>query len=278
LATGFRVLATALFVLLGGYGLALASQPLCLECHPAHYRQEGSCTFCHQGRADTRRKEIAHDRIIAGRFAAFTRAGSSVVEEGRKTVEKTACRRCHIVGGKGNRYAANLDWAPRNATAEELFAAIREPALFMPDFHFSAQKTVALVNTIYAAARTVDSATGDVPVKVHFVDPDTESESTFEKKCGSCHRLLTAHLGGLGVADVGPNLSGLLTAFYPATYPDKKAWTVRGLEDWLKNPRKLRQKAQMIPVPLKRDEWQDLEGTFLDAPVPSSAAAPVAAH
>lgn len=220
--------------------------------------------------------DIAHDRLIAARFAAFTLEGSPLLEQGRTLMDRAACRRCHVSAKKGNGLAANLDWSPRNATPEELFLAIREPALFMPDFHFEDRQLVALVNTILAGSRDAGMPVEEVPVQVHFEEAEGP-ESLFHKSCGSCHRMLTGRQGGLGVGHIGPDLSGLFTDFYPKSYPDEKAWTVQGLEKWLKNPRQVVNNARMAPVLLKTDEWQRLQIDIHDReqgePAPSDGTA-----
>ena len=83
--------------------------------------------------------------------------------------------------------------------------------------------------------------------------------------------MLTQHKGGLGDGYLAPNLSGLLTEFYPLTYVEKKNWTLKGLQDWLKNPRKLLNNAGMLPVPLEITEWQRLQEEFLGEGVQSKA-------
>jgi len=268
LGTGFRIITITCWLILGCCGLIHAEEQACLECHPGHYSESGSCTDCHLGRADTIRKEIAHDRILTARFSAFTLPDSPVVKRGKKLMEQMACRRCHISGGKGNKYAANLDWSPQNSTAEELLNAVREPALFMPDFHFSEAQVVQLVNVIYANSRETGQPEEEIPVLIHFEAPQPGEKSVFEKECGSCHRMLTKHKGGLGGSYMGPNLSGLLTEFYPKTYPEEKAWTVQRLKDWLTNPRKPLKNARMAPVNLNDKDWQQLQVGFIDGEPP----------
>lgn len=265
MGTGLRCLICAVCLVLLGCGYGLAEEQMCLTCHPIHYEENGSCTDCHLGRADTRRKEIAHYRMLAARFSAFTLANSPGLERGKKLLEKAACRRCHVSGGKGNQFAANLDWSLHNATAEELFVAIKEPAIFMPDFRFSDRQIVELINAIYGDSRKAMIPEEEVPILVHFEDLRVVNKSVFEEKCGACHRMLTKHRGGLGTGDIGPNLSGMLTEFYPQTHPEKKIWSIREIEDWLKNPRKTMKNATMAPVSLSEEEWLKLQrGVFAE--------------
>lgn len=247
-----------------GASPALSAESGCLKCHPIHYRTKGSCVDCHQGRPDTYRKEIAHHRMIAARFAAFTLESNPVLERGNRLLEEAACRRCHVTGGKGNALAADLDRSLRNAVPEELYRAIDEPALFMPDFRFTDLQLVALVNAIQAEGRKVPTSTGEVPLIIHFEDPGQEDEFIFQKECGACHRALTKQRGGLGTGEVGPNLSGLLSEYYLKNFPEGKAWTIKGLDDWLKNPRKLLKNSRMQPVKLNEQDWRRLQQELLD--------------
>lgn len=64
--------------------------------------------------------------------------------------------------------------------------------------------------------------------------------------------------GGLGIGTSAPNLSGLLSSHYPASFEAGKRWDAERLKRWLKNPRAIRPQTQMRPVTLKPDEWQEL--------------------
>ncbi len=90
---------------------------------------------------------------------------------------------------------------------------------------------------------------------MQFAGDGSRAPSTFEDKCGGCHRLLTS-LGPRGFGRRAPNLSGLFTSFYPTTAPGKRAWCEEVLTDWVKNPRALRPAAVMPPVPLSETELQ----------------------
>ena len=117
-----------------------------------------------------------------------------------------------------------------------------------------------LVNTIQAEGDKRPPPKEEIPLKIHFEDLEGDQDSVFEKHCGGCHQLMTQIRGGLGHGKVAPNLSGLLSEFYPKNYPDQKekAWTPKGLEAWLQNPRKLKGNTNMPPVKLKKEEMQKL--------------------
>ncbi len=76
--------------------------------------------------------------------------------------------------------------------------------------------------------------------------------------------MLTNRKGGLGMGHIGPNLSGLLTPFYPRTFRDESRWTVARLKDWVENPRKFRKITTMQPVALQEGEWTVIRRVFQD--------------
>lgn len=231
----------------------------CLECHPVHYAERGSCTDCHRGVPQTRRIEIAHSGLIAARFAAFTIDCSPVARQGEQRLKDYACRRCHVIDGKGHGVAANLDQAEKFSTPEELDEAIKSPVLFMPKFYFTETQRVELVNALLAAAWRAEAVEGEVPSVIHFEGEGAAEELRFEKHCGGCHRVLTARLGGLGSGLIGPNISGLFSEFYFSNFgPEGQRWTVENLRQWLKNPRKIRALSQMPPVRLEPAEFDRL--------------------
>ncbi len=229
-----------------------AERNFCLDCHPVHYAEQGSCVSCHRGFAGTGRVNIAHDGLIAGRYAAFTVAGSRVTEEGHRLFKQYGCRRCHISRDQGNRLAANLDLSQGQKTPEELDDSIRNPVLFMPQFHFYDRQRTALINAILDGGRQVPIPLQEQPLVIHFEGETTTREFAFEKHCGQCHRALTEKFGGLGNSLTGPNLSGLFSAFYPASFGrDRQPWTPDKLKKWLKNPRSVDKFARMPPVAVK---------------------------
>ena len=66
---------------------------------------------------------------------------------------------------------------------------------------------------------------------------------------------ITAQSGGLGRSQVGPNLAGLLSEFYPRPYGNAGRWTATTLKAWLDNPRASRPLATMQPVRISREEY-----------------------
>lgn len=222
-----------------------------------HYPERGACTECHRGEPRAARKENAHFGFIPARFSAFTLPESDVVRRGEKISENTACRRCHTSGGTGNRLATDLDRLARDVSPTEIASSIRKPALAMPDFRFTEDQIISLVNAIYAASGKTANPDGRTPRVVHFTVA-TSSEDVFRKKCGGCHRALTERLGVVGHGDIGPNLSGLLTEFYPATFRGNQPWTRKSLAEWLKNPRESRRTARMPPRQLTGEEFLSL--------------------
>jgi cytochrome c2 len=242
--------------------VAAQSRQLCLACHPAHYAGRGVCTACHRGNPASDRKNIAHLLLIAGRYAAFTLGDSPSLRAGERLIDQFACRRCHVIGGRGNRLSVNLDQSMARKTPEALTASILQPVQNMPDFHMERPRAVLLVNALLAAADRQATSSGDQRQVVHFDRTGTAGKDVFSRKCGPCHRALTARLGGVGQGDAGPNLSGLLSPHYPETFRDKGRWTERDLATWLKNPRRIRSGSRMQPVILTEPEFRELVDTL----------------
>jgi cytochrome c2 len=237
---------------------ALAAKPSCLGCHKPHYEVIGTCVDCHRGNAQTDRLAIAHHDLIPGRFAKFTLGRTPAVERGRKLLETFACRRCHIITGKGNRLAADLDGLLSARQPQLVFDAIRTPPLFMPDFRFDDRQIIDLVNALLAGAKQGGAKGAEKPAVVHFDEGKQTGKNPFVMLCGQCHKALTEKFGGLGKGDFGPNLSGLFSLFYPETFRDRAPWRGESLRKWLANPRRLRPNARMQPILLKAGELQGL--------------------
>lgn len=174
--------------------------------------------------------------------------------EGRKLVEAAACRRCHTIGGEGNRLATNLDSVVWKREQSELLTSITQPVENMPVFDFDRGQTEAVIAFLLSGAR-LDAS--DDAYRVQFARDASRAPSTFEDRCGGCHRLLTS-AGPRGYGRRGPNLSGLLTSFYPRTAPGERAWSEKVLNDWVANPRAARPNTIMPPVPLSEAELQQV--------------------
>jgi cytochrome c2 len=245
---------------------AEAEAPGCLGCHPAHYAERGKCVSCHRGEYRTDRRRVAHDGLIPGRFAWFTIEGSEPVARGKKLLETFACRRCHTTGGKGNRLAADLDGLLVTREPREIARAIGLPVQYMPDFRLAERETTDLVNAVLAGGSPVAGKKRETPLVVHFEDERQQEENPFVKHCGPCHKALSEGHGGLGKGTIAPNLSGLFTGFYPATFRDREPWSAEKLQKWLENPRRLRANARMQPVPLKDGDFERLLDTLRVTP------------
>lgn len=233
------------------------ARQLCLSCHPAHYAERGGCSFCHRGNPASERKNIAHAGLRPGKYARFTLGGRAETREGERLMERLACRRCHVSGGRGNPLAVSLDVAANRKTGGGLALSIRNPVANMPDFRLDEEQITTLVNAVFAGSqgRRADES---APVRVHFSASGKKSPDIFSTKCGGCHRLLSQRLGAVGTGEVGPNLSGLLTEYYPKSFRKDEAWTVKNLSLWLKNPRGIRPWARMLPVTLTGAETNEL--------------------
>lgn len=241
----------------------------CVGCHEPcqgyrladseiHAAAENVCVTCHQGNPLTRRKELAHHFLIDGAYAWYRLPQSEMVQNGQKLVEQLGCRRCHVQRGKGRSLATSLDSLFYRATVAEIENALQQPAYYMPDFLLSQAALHGVIAEVLAAGLVTPVSEEQPPAVIYFED---ESEQTipFVKHCGACHRTLTSMQGGLGQGEkIAPNLSGLLSAFYPPTFKDRTLWDVDGLRKWLKNPRRIRPLSLMPPLRLSDQQMNDL--------------------
>jgi len=241
---------------------------LCLSCHPRHYAALGGCSACHRGNPASKRLNVAHQGLVAGRHARFTLKGERVLEQGETLLQRLGCRRCHVVGARGNRLAASLDRVAAMRSSAELVASLKTPAAAMPDFRLDGERIDLLINALYAAAGKGGSS-GERPLAVHFRRDGASGGDPFSVKCGPCHRALNSRLGAVGVGVIGPDLSGLFSPFYPVS-PAGEPWTVRRLATWLKNPRSVRPWSVMRPLTLTASELEQLAGVLAVAPSPAN--------
>lgn len=257
-----RAAVLILLLMLTGTAVAAASRSRCLVCHAVHYADQGGCVVCHRGNPATSRKELAHSGVIVGRYASFTQPSSPMLRTGFKLAEQFACRRCHLLNGTGNRLAANLDRLLWTSQPSLIRTALTDPALYMPAFYFADTDLDRLITAILAGGVKSGKVVREPPQVVHFSSKATDDRNLFVKQCGTCHKLLSQRDGGLGDGTVGPNLSGLLSRFYPPTFEENKKWDKDRLRRWLKNPRAVRKETLMRPVVLKPEEFEQLIKTF----------------
>ncbi len=226
----------------------------CRSCHAAHYVREGACRDCHRGDPAAERVELAHAMLLTGRAAAHRLPGGPALREGRRLADTLACRRCHVIRGRGNRLATELDAVVWTREQRDLVASIRQPVAGMPRFSLDEAQAEALVAHLLASGRP-DGA--DDAYRVHFSREAEVATSVFERECGPCHRTLTRR-GALGSGDAGPNLSGLFTEHYPRTAPGERRWDEKALAEWLRNPRRARAHTTMRPVSLSEADLRSL--------------------
>jgi cytochrome c2 len=226
----------------------------CRACHVPRHLERGPCATCHAGDPTAARKALAHHRLITGRAAEHDMPDSPAVAEGRERVERLACRRCHTVGGSGNRRATNLDRVAWKRDQGELARSIGKPVENMPRFGLDRGQTEAVIGYLLHSA---DPKLGTVTYRVRFAKREGVRDSVFESRCGGCHRTLAA-ASPLGRGSAGPNLSGVFTKFYPSSAPGIRPWTPATLERWLENPRALRPGSAMRPVRLEARDFRIL--------------------
>ncbi|GAM09319.1 cytochrome c [Geobacter sp. OR-1] len=238
----------------GAYS-AMAASSSCLKCHQPHYMEIAACIDCHGGDDRTLRKNIAHLDLIPGHLVRYRIKDNEAVVSGGKWLELAACRRCHNIRGKGNHLAADLDRLSGRHPAR-LLASIITPVEYMPDFRFDRATASLLVNAVLASAVVQQRKIPEAPVNVRFKQ-GVKTANVFEQHCGACHKILTGS-GGFGRGNIGPNLSGLLSIYYPKTGNSAAPWSAERLEGWLRNPRKIRPLAKMPPVQIDKYHFEQL--------------------
>lgn len=242
-----------------------AGTPRCLDCHAVHHAETGSCVSCHRGDPGATRPALAHRGLLDGALAAHAWPQGEVVTRGRALIELAACRRCHAIGGEGQKVAVALDRVAWSREPAALRASIREPVDNMPDFGFAARETDSVIAALLSLAPP--AAAADPSYRVWFTAEAEREPGAFEQHCGGCHRLLTAD-GPHGVSAAGPNLSGLFSPFHPKTAANDRAWTPEALRRWLDNPRAVRPATPMPRPKLEAREIDEILDT-LGAPAPT---------
>jgi len=185
-----------------------------------------------------------------------------MVQAGKERIQKLACRRCHIIAGEGNGLAAALSFPPPDAKVKSMASSIREPAQAMPDWYLSEGDIDAIVNALLHLSLDLDASSRERRRTVHFTK-SRSGQSPFEQYCGACHRMLSHNRGGLGSGEAGPNLSGLMTGFYPSASSARDDWTLPTLRRWIANPRDIKKSAGMPPVDVPQGSMSPLLRTFL---------------
>ncbi|MDY6821618.1 MAG: selenite/tellurite reduction operon c-type cytochrome lipoprotein ExtS [Deferribacterota bacterium] len=235
----------------------LLSIEFCISCHNNinHFASKGDCTLCHRGNKYTKRKDIAHTKIIKGKFAYFLMDKSYPVFKGNTIIKNAGCRRCHTIKNKGNNIAANLDISLREKEIKEILNSIKEPNTFMPKFYFRDKEATYIINALLNGSFYGDGVKLSYLI-VHFEENSIKS-NPFNENCGSCHKVISKKSGPTGEGDIGPNLSGLFTKYFNNTIEIKK-WNNKDLRRWIKNPRKLKDNALMPPIDINEGRVDEI--------------------
>ena len=232
-----------------------ARENRCLNCHEEHYPEYGICTSCHRGIDKTSREDIAHHMLIEGKYSYFRIKEDTRVKEGGKIIDDGGCRRCHTIGNTGSLLASNLDISVNEKEINELILNLTEPTAYMPNYYFTDTQKIAVVNTLLNRGFGFDFRSGDDYTLVHL--NEKTSGNLFSDKCGGCHMMLSKNYGGLGRYNIGPNLSGLFSDFFPHIN-DVKRWTTENIKQWLKNPRDIKKNTLMPKVELNEEELDNI--------------------
>jgi mono/diheme cytochrome c family protein len=249
----------ALFVIFNAQ--CVCAEEMCATCHAdkIHYKSIGSCIVCHNGNGNTSRIKLAHENILDKRYAFFLIKDNWRVFKGNLLIKDAACKRCHTIGDSGNFLATNLNISTQEKDIKTLTNAIKNPFLYMPQFNFTKEQIVYIINGLLYNAFYNKSHTGGY-ITVHF-DINGERKNIFTSKCGKCHKVILKQIGPLGEGERGPNLSGLFTNEY-RSLQEVEGWNKKTFKKWLKNPRKIKKNALMPVIKLKSDELEDIVKIF----------------
>lgn len=206
------------------------------------------------------RLPAAHNALVPGAYAQHRLPDGPSVGLGKKLIDEYGCRRCHVIAGRGNRLASDLDRSSLRSAPGKIADAVRTPAFHMPDFRFTEGRIADLMNALLADTRGAKPAgkEKEIPDVVHFRPVGRHPDNPFTKRCGPCHKAFTGKHGGLGGGDAGPNLSALFTAEFPRRPPHGERWTPAALKRWLENPWRDAPGALMLPVLLKEEEFEGI--------------------
>lgn len=243
-----RILIVFLFIVINSY----ASN--CIKCHTPHYEKVADCQTCHRGISLTSRKDIAHFNLITSEFADFITDENSLGTS-RKITEDAGCRRCHLLESSGNSLARNLHSSGEKSTGEYIFKMIKEPNEYMPNFQFDNGTITKIAKLIL-----LDGATREKNRSLSYpVFLDSDVKNVFGEKCGNCHKALLRNTGPAGNGNIGPNLSGIFTAYYKANVlKNDEKFSEDILRKWLKNPRAIFKNTLMPNISLSDKELNDL--------------------
>lgn len=232
----------------------LYSKDLCINCHGEHIKS--SCVSCHRGNPDTKRIGLAHYKIISGKFLKY-KIDKKIKEDGDILIKNLGCRRCHIIGKSGNNKGNDLNKIIKKKTTEEIILAIQNPGYFMPDFKIYDSTLILLMNALFSSSNsdTIERGVNMIYFKRQQLD------NIFDNKCGSCHRLISDKLGFLGKSGIAPNLSGILTEYYPKT-KNLKSNTPEDIKIFLKNPRSYNKNSIMPPQEISDIEIKNILETL----------------
>ena len=142
--------ARILIILLLSCSFLYAADNKCISCHEnVCLNKPDNCISCHRGDSSTSRKDIAHYKLIKGKYASYTDKSNPKTQKGIKIIEKAACTRCHNIGKSGATLASDLNSAVKRLTTDEIIKSIKEPVINMPLFQFNDEDMEALITGIY---------------------------------------------------------------------------------------------------------------------------------
>jgi cytochrome c1 len=219
--------------------------------HPVipHSLTEFGCTTCHRGQGAATTIEEAHNATEQWEQpilpAKYIEAGcgqchlekltaTPFLNEGRQTITRYGCTRCHTIKRPDGTSIQPDDDPPSLAhvadktTREWIFAWIKDPQSYastatMPNYHLSDDDARDISAFIVAQSTPLQPPLA--PVKAD-ASPDIAAGTTLygQSFCASCHAMQNA-AGMMVGGNVGPEITGIGTKVKPE-------W----LQDWMTNP------------------------------------------
>ena len=223
--------------------------------HPPipHKLTEFGCVLCHQGQGAATTVEEAHrssksweNPILPARYLDAgcgqchldRLTGTPQLNQGRDTLARYGCVRCHLVKTPDGTTMTGTDDPPSLAhvasktTREWIAAWLKNPQAYagsatMPNFQLNDEEIRDISAFLIAQSTPSNASTGQPPV--HAASPDAASQegaSVYgEAFCSSCHAMQNA-AGNLVGGNIGPELTLVGSKVKPE-------W----LADWLRNPK-----------------------------------------
>lgn len=232
------------------FSFNLHGKELCVNCHSEHIKS--SCISCHKGNPNSMRIKIAHENIIKGEFLMY-KIDNNIKINSENIINDIGCRRCHKIGQYGNTKGSDLNKSINSKNIRDLTNSILAPSDFMPDFKLLPNRITLIMNGLIANSENYEESNSK---SIIYLKNKLE-KNLFIEKCGNCHKVISEKLGHLGSGNIAPNLSGILSKYYPKTI-NLKTNSIEDIKNFIKNPRHFNKHANMPVVELSDEEMKEI--------------------